>query len=130
MRAESSKVEEKRENFFLRNPEKEKSILLLFLKFPIQKVRKLFSEKTEKSWRRRKREGSATFLLHLGKLNQCSSSPGSFRKHARLLFSLVENFCHLNWYSYSTTGLIFVFGDQSHPSSSMGYDFAWPHSIF
>jgi hypothetical protein len=63
-------VEEKRENFSLRklsNPEKEeeKSILLLFLKFPIQKGRKLFSQKTEKTWRKRKRKGSAIFLLHL-----------------------------------------------------------------
>jgi hypothetical protein len=64
------KVEEKRENFSegkLRKPgeEKEKSILLLFLNFPIQQGRKLFSEKTEKTLRKTKRKGSATFLLHL-----------------------------------------------------------------
>jgi hypothetical protein len=34
--------------------------------FPIQQGRKLFSEKSEKTWRKRKRKGSATFLLHLG----------------------------------------------------------------
>jgi hypothetical protein len=41
--------------------------LLLFLKFPIQKGRKLFSEKTEKTWRKRKRKGSATFSSTLRK---------------------------------------------------------------
>jgi hypothetical protein len=72
-----SKVEEKRENFPLRKlrkpgEEKEKSILLFVLKFPIQKGKKLFSEKTEKTWRKRKGKGSATFLLHLGKELICA----------------------------------------------------------
>jgi hypothetical protein len=42
--------------------------LLLFLEIPIQKGRKLYSEKTEKTWRERKRLGNATFLLHLANL--------------------------------------------------------------
>jgi hypothetical protein len=63
-------VEEKRENFLLRKlrkpgeREREKHFAF-FLKFPIQKGRKLFSEKTEKTWRKRRLKGSATFLLHL-----------------------------------------------------------------
>jgi hypothetical protein len=46
------KVEEKRENFSLRKPgerEREKYFAPFFWKFPIQKGRKLFSEKTEKT---------------------------------------------------------------------------------
>jgi hypothetical protein len=40
--------------------------LILIWRNPIQKGRKFFSEKTEKTWRKRKRQCSATFLLHLG----------------------------------------------------------------
>jgi hypothetical protein len=71
---QGSKVEEKRENLSprkLRKPgerererEREKYFTFIF-EFPIQKGRKFFSEKTEKTWRKRKRKGSAAFLLHL-----------------------------------------------------------------
>jgi hypothetical protein len=64
------KEEEKRENLSLRKlrkpgERKREKYFALFFEFPIQKGKKLFSEKTEKTWRKRKRKGSATFLLHL-----------------------------------------------------------------
>jgi hypothetical protein len=65
-----SKVEEKRENSSLRKLrkpgecEREKNFAPFF-EFSHTKARKLFSEKTEKTWRKSKRKGSATFLLHL-----------------------------------------------------------------
>jgi hypothetical protein len=46
------------------NREREK-YFAFFFEFPIQIGRKFFSEKTEKTWRKRNRKGSATFLLHL-----------------------------------------------------------------
>jgi hypothetical protein len=54
------KVEEKRENFSLRKLRKpgereREKYFAPFLKFPIQKGRILFSEKTEKTWRKRKK---------------------------------------------------------------------------
>jgi hypothetical protein len=62
------KVEEKRENFSLRKlrkpGEKEKSFAPFF-EISHTKGRNLFSEKTEKTWRKRQIKGSATFLLHL-----------------------------------------------------------------
>jgi len=49
----------------LRKPGKiEKYSAAYFYLFPIQKRRKLFSEITEETWRKRKRKGSATSLLH------------------------------------------------------------------
>jgi len=51
----SSEKPENREN------EKDKSILLLLWKFPIQNRRKLFAEKTDKNLEKKKRKGGATF---------------------------------------------------------------------
>jgi hypothetical protein len=65
-----TKVEEKRENLSprkLRKPgerEREK-YFAPFFEISHTKREKTFSEKTEKTWRKRKRKGSATFLLHL-----------------------------------------------------------------
>jgi len=37
----------------------------VLLQISHKKRRKVFSEKTEKTWRKRKRKGGANFLLHL-----------------------------------------------------------------
>jgi hypothetical protein len=61
------------------------------LKFPIQKGGKLFSEKTEKIWRKRYRKGSATFLLHLEAIAEVLK-----RGFESGLVAAANNFCYVS----------------------------------
>jgi hypothetical protein len=83
-----TKVEEQRENLSLRKPGEREKYFATFFEISHTKREKTFSEKTEKTWRKRKRKGSATFLLHLA-----SSMPNAGHSSRWHCLKVRQSFC-------------------------------------